>query len=144
MSYVVVHSLPFPMPDHHDLVHVGLWLRVPLAVHLAGQAPHIDARSGLHVPRACVLLLVREVCLLAGLRLLVYEAVRLVLHYITATYSCVPVQAHVLPFSSSVCLCSWCAFVILEDLRGPGVLLAARQVGGLYPHHVPEVKVYLD
>ena len=130
------------MPDHHDLVHVGLWLCVPLAVHLAGHAPHVVARSGLHVHRACVLLLVREVCLLAGLRLLVHEAVHLASHVITATYSYVPVQACVSPFSSSVCLCSWCAFVIFEDLRGPGVLLATRQVGGLHPHHVPEVKVY--
>ena len=100
MSYVVVRSLPFLVPDHHDLAHVGLQLCVPLAIHLAGLASHIEACSNLHVRLACVLLHVRGVCLLAGLGLLV-----------------------------------------LEDLRGPGVLLVARRTGGLHPHHVPDVKV---
>ena len=94
------------MPDHHDLVHVGLWLRVPLAIHLAGHVPHVDARSGLRVRHACVLLHVRNVCLLADLRLLVHEAVRLASHFIIATYSREPILARVSPFSSSIFLYS--------------------------------------
>ena len=76
MSYVVVRSLPYLVPDHHDLAHVVVWLRVRLAVHLAGHAPHGEACSNPHVRLARVLLHVRGVCLLAGLRQLVLHDLR--------------------------------------------------------------------
>ena len=120
------------MPGHHDLAHLVLRLCVRHGVHLTGHASHDEARSSPHVRLARVP---------RGEARSSHHVRHARVPHGGARSSPHVRHVRVLLHVRGVCLLAGLRNLVVHDLRGPGVLLVARQTGGLLPHHLPDVRV---